>query len=1229
MFFDKEKFNREYYAKSIAKIEFYETFVSAIHECVSYSESNGSNAVCETGVQALIETLNANNMANYVTADTRVTGLLNVWNRGGIHELYEDVPVENKEDRLSTIRSINLSNLETLPANQKMRVVECFIAKYLVFAFIPRNMYRTLAKICASVPELFYPINEHIKEENNFIEDAISDNICKMAFGEYGALETIMQNAHNFHNGAFFAKPEPMLEVWLKDLYEYIGESIYRKNVEENAIYAIENVIIAAIPPAADTPPVEIHVPQDYILEEIQRLMSVSSYLTTDTYITPGFGCVLAATAYVNDWLSLYFIPDVDRCYETIYGTSDYGSPVGERELNNIVADTKLGVSELTETVFGAGNAEGLIYRMRNFISQHQTIHAKKLEMYREWASLLRTYSKLSSKHVGPLHTFGYRVMRTLTVLMELDDSDMGAALNELPAVTRPDRPLTDELFSIAFHYDTRCALFGAAMSRSTRSAIAKKEHQLGTSDTYNNDVAFALGLSKGRNQTVDLKSIHPWVHLSGGGIDWSIWGFEPSVDEILLAQACNYIHTVRFATDIEGSLASVINIGTMRLIIETLGRSGWEFEQTRVIGTSEYPGFVVSPINAPTVPVLVSLWLALIGVMSLPEGVKRTSDDIMANPCTLAGQAYTDREAAIRYTSEYLDGIGTIMPIAESKYWEPILASPDSEIYNAFGIDTIFNDVWDLVDYIAKDPWCVYIGRGVHRISGAIREALKDSKIRHVLIAKLNMPTMVPNFDRWGIEDEFPDVPMETATVDAVFDAPLDIATFYGFPLSETNVISEENDTLRFDIINRLVDNGHIEEEEIFHDEEDGVYGGNTSRDAYKTFRDIRDSECGDIDRNSLEYRKCVDATCINDVYGTRRYTKMQEKLGDSMYAASPDKYGITGVYQIKYIPVDTTPIIMPENDAIAYEQFINDFSTEVKEITDGMGDVYTDYHVVIYKSRYDEYTGETELSGDRVFPWDDPLSVIVLSRQETENSPSRENMYHVFANSIKFAFSEYSNKMNAFVNTNYTLREMLSKRNIIKKLSLEMKRRLDIALTKVPKHNNAETFELVISSRPADFLRASACQPWMSCHNPHGINKKCPTEYANEAGNNYIAYLAKSEFDPEWLGRVYILEASMRSGEPILSIQRIYTQKNATYLQSIISDAVFLIVRASNQLPSGNMGSANLRESAFLTPCDIQRTHVNYFDEDPERANAIHTLRGDDFVEFIRDIASDDPTT
>lgn len=95
---------------------------------------------------------------------------------------------------------------------------------------------------------------------------------------------------------------------------------------------------------------------------------------------------------------------------------------------------------------------------------------------------------------------------------------------------------------------------------------------------------------------------------------------------------------------------------------------------------------------------------------------------------------------------------------------------------------------------------------------------------------------------------------------------------------------------------------------------------------------------------------------------------------------------------------------------------------------------------------------------------------------------------------------------------------------------------------LTRQKAAEGTSSLKLVVSNRPADYMRASTCQSWRSCLHSDlagtsdrspGFNSNALAHYVGTGG--YVAYLASDEFSPTWISRAFMLPLMKRKkGDP-----------------------------------------------------------------------------------------------
>lgn len=97
-----------------------------------------------------------------------------------------------------------------------------------------------------------------------------------------------------------------------------------------------------------------------------------------------------------------------------------------------------------------------------------------------------------------------------------------------------------------------------------------------------------------------------------------------------------------------------------------------------------------------------------------------------------------------------------------------------------------------------------------------------------------------------------------------------------------------------------------------------------------------------------------------------------------------------------------------------------------------------------------------------------------------------------------------------------------------VIRKYSPSLYFKIRPHLTRKPS-NKSRTYTLTISRRPADFIRASSCQNWMSCFNmKDGMHMNSIPDYFEHGA--YIAYVSDNEWSPQWYTRMFVIPMKNR---------------------------------------------------------------------------------------------------
>jgi hypothetical protein len=535
------------------------------------------------------------------------------------------------------------------------------------------------------------------------------------------------------------------------------------------------------------------------------------------------------------------------------------------------------------------------------------------------------------------------------------------------------------------------------------------------------------------------------------------------------------------------------------------------------------------------------------------------------------------------------------------------------------------------VIEWLIRDPWCLFYANEFDTTSNDmllhIQEFVQGSEIRRKEAEeRLSIEKLIPHFNDWGEGDEYPTLPYECAAEPDEYNAFVyGFATWYGFEFDEATRINARSVPFLEAVEERMYENGHMgrdEEDDDWDNDENAygdAYGGKVAENALKTHRNIRDGECGEFSPGTMGFRKCVDTVCVNDVYSSDRLDNIKSNF-EYPYSPAGDVFEIAGVYEITYHPTMSDPVIMTEKNAQRFDAGISDFIRALRAISvDGKSGYRLAY---IYRTYSDSNVKRIELGEN------EDIIVSAYNETATKMSPSiKSRLYSVDALSIKFVVERYNNKKKETETLIYTLRDFVKAKGVLKQLPQNVRMWYDGVLTTLPAGGEVEEkYEYVVSTRPADFERASACQPWMSCHNPHGINNRCPEEYSGQAGKNYMTYLVRKELDPEWLGRAYFLYATS-NGVDTLSMQRIYTAGNNQKYADIISDAGFMILHTMGILPENPqpLDSGYTRATSFLTNCDIQQRDVQWHNFNKEREKKILVSRGEGFIQYLRPLADD----
>lgn len=246
-------------------------------------------------------------------------------------------------------------------------------------------------------------------------------------------------------------------------------------------------------------------------------------------------------------------------------------------------------------------------------------------------------------------------------------------------------------------------------------------------------------------------------------------------------------------------------------------------------------------------------------------------------------------------------------------------------------------------------------------------------------------------------------------------------------------------------------------------------------------------------------------------------------------IYNGSPDYFGMSGVYNLEFNPADYHITNIERTDAAGKV-------TSVFNLEDAL--------TKLYKSAL-RIKGKTitmaipEIDNDGVYVLDDKRRIKEFRGKATIeaiylNSPSDPSGEYEFV--IKFSHLDDRFKSGNYSWTvNYPAIEAFGVKGIFGRSDLKdiiikyvKDRELVKQLSTRQKAAEGKTsLKLVISNRPADFMRASTCQSWRSCLHSDllgsGFNSNALPQYIGAGA--YVAYIANDEFSPTWYARAFML--------------------------------------------------------------------------------------------------------
>lgn len=253
-----------------------------------------------------------------------------------------------------------------------------------------------------------------------------------------------------------------------------------------------------------------------------------------------------------------------------------------------------------------------------------------------------------------------------------------------------------------------------------------------------------------------------------------------------------------------------------------------------------------------------------------------------------------------------------------------------------------------------------------------------------------------------------------------------------------------------------------------------------------------------------SEKRRSCYDYRCfeLTNAFQTTPWTK--NYLRDGMtYRQEGDPFSLCGIYDIEYIPAKSQYEVRKYRGRImdalyAIESTLNDHVENVR----------------IY-----DHTTRTATA----IPTKIQLSLLPLASYQNQTVPMvREDVRVRYISTIDGTVVKESV---------FRFSKILSRFKLLQQLNKPLFQYVEQVVTRKPSENPVQ-LKLIVSNRPNDIMRATTCQRWSSCFDL-GSGAYRNTVHSIIDYNGYVAYLAKDEYEPTWLARVYLLPCDTTNNE------------------------------------------------------------------------------------------------